>query len=137
MKLLHIGYAARDFDTAIAGFMKMGYTKVHPEPAMQPVKNLKVMKLTQGDVVIEIMSTADAAKESFVTAPLAETSKDLVVFHLAYTVENIEDAVKELTATGDFVLLEPIEIGGGGSCKYCYMQGRIVGLIELLVFLNK
>lgn len=137
MKLLHIGYAARDFDNAIAGFMKMGYSKVHPEPALQPAKNLKVMKLTQGDVVIEIMSTADAAMDSFVTGPLATTLKDLTVFHLAYTVENIENAVKELEATGDFTLLEPIEIGGGGSCKYCYMQGRIVGLIELLEFLNK
>lgn len=136
MKLLHLGYAARDFDGAIAGFMTMGYRKVHPEPALQPAKNLKVMKLTMGDVVVEIMSTNDESRPSFVTAPLAKTEDALTVFHLAYTVEDIEEAVRDLEATGDFTLLEPVEVGGNGSCKYCYMRGKIVGLVELLEFLK-
>lgn len=136
MKLLHLGYAARDFEGAIAGFTKMGYTRVHPEPALQPAKNLKVMKLTQGDVVVEIMATDDAARDSFVSGPLSRTKENLVVFHLAYTVDDIGKTIRELEATGDFRLLEPVEIGGNGSCKYCYMQGDVVGMIELLEFLK-
>lgn len=136
MKLLHLGYAARDFEGAIEGFIKMGYGRVHEAPALQPAKNIKVMKLTNGDVVIEIMSADNPAKDSFVTAPLAETKKDLVVFHLAYTVDDIDKSIAELEETGDFRLLEPVEIGGGGSCKYCYMMGETVGMIELLQFMK-
>lgn len=136
MKLLHLGYAARDFDKAIAGFASMGYARVHPEPALQPAKNIKVMKLTRGDVVVEIMATDDPAKDSFVSGPLAETTNDLAVFHLAYTVDDIERTIRELELTGEFRLLEPVAIGGNGSCKYCYMRGEVVGMIELLEFIK-
>lgn len=136
MKLAHLGYAARDFDKAVAGFTAMGYARVHPEPAFQPAKNLTVMKLTMGDVIVEIMAATDPAKESFVTPALSRTQDDLVVFHLAYTVDDIDKTVADLTAKAGFRLLEPVAVGGNGSCKYCYMTGEVVGMIELLEFLK-
>lgn len=130
MKLNHLGFAARNLESAVFAFLQMGYTKVHEDVKHHVPKNMYVQRVRLGDIVVEIMAPADSGKPSFVGDALLATTEPFVLHHLCYDVEDIHKTVDELMATGEYTIYEPITNGVFQKNLICFLRSKKIGLIE-------
>jgi len=130
MKLNHLGFATRDIEKTIDTFLKMGYTKVHEDIKHHEPKNMYIMRVMLGDLIVELMQTADPSKPSFVSETLNATSEPFVLQHPCYDVDDIHKTVDDLMATGEYTIHEPITDGVFQKNKICFLRHKQIGLIE-------
>lgn len=131
MKLNHLGYATRNIEESTAAFLKLGYTKVHEEIKHHVPKNMYVLRVKLGDLVVELMQIADPAKPSFLDgAPLAASTEPFVLHHLCYDVDDIHKTVDGLMATGEYSVYEAITSGVFQKNLICFLRHKQIGLIE-------
>lgn len=130
MKLNHLGYAARDLQAAVDGFLSLGYQKVHDDIKHHVPKNMFVQRVRLGDLVVEIMQPADLSKPSFVGAALDATTEPIVLHHLCYDVDDIHKTVEQLLATGEYSVHEEITNGVFQKNLICFLRHKYLGLME-------
>lgn len=130
MKLNHLGYAARDLEEVINAFLDLGYTTVYETIKLHEPKNMYVQRVQLGDLIVEIMATADTSKPSFVSETFEATNEPFVLHHLCYDVDDIHKTVDDLMATGDYSIHEPITSGVFQKNQICFLRHKQIGLIE-------
>lgn len=130
MKLNHLGYAASNIAEAIDAFLKLGYTKVHADIKHHVPKNMYVQRVELGDLIVEIMATADTSKSSFISEKLQATTDPFVLHHLCYDVEDIHKTVDDLMATGEYTIHEAITSGVFQKNQICFLKHKEIGLVE-------
>ena len=130
MKMNHLGYASRNIEESIAAFLQLGYTRVHENIKHHEPKNMYVQRVQLGDLIIEIMATADTSKPSFISEKLDATSEPFVLHHLCYDVDDIHKVVDTLMATGDYTIYEPITSGVFQKNLICFLKHKQTGLVE-------
>jgi hypothetical protein len=130
MKMNHLGYAASNLEEAINAFIKLGYTRVHDDIKHHVPKNMYVQRVQLGDLIVEIMATADTSKPSFISEKLKATTDPFVLHHLCYDVENIHKTVEDLMATGEYTIHEAITSGVFQKNRICFLKHKQIGLVE-------
>ena len=130
MKMNHLGYATNNIEETISAFLRLGFIKVHPEIKHHVPKNMRIMRVKLGDLIIELMAPADASKPSFVGEKLKTTTEPFVLHHLCYDVDDIHKTVDDLMATGEYGIHEPITDGVFQKNQICFLRHRQIGLIE-------
>ena len=131
MKLNHLGYVTKNIEESINAFLRLGYTKVHENIKHHVPKNMYVLRVKLGDLIVEIMQPADSSKPSFLSgAPLEATTESFVLHHLCYDVDNIYKTVDDLMATGEYTIYEPISSGVFQKNLICFLRHKQIGLIE-------
>lgn len=130
MKMNHLGYAASNIEEAIDAFVKLGYTRVHEEIKHHVPKNMYVQRVQLGDLIVEIMATADTSKPSFISEKLKATTEPFVLHHLCYDVDDIHKTVDDLMATGEYTIHEAITSGVFQKNQICFLRHKQIGLIE-------
>ena len=130
MKMNHLGYATRNLDETINAFLKLGYAKVHENIKHHVPKNMYVQRVQLGDLIVELMATADTSKRSFVSETLDATTEPFVLAHICYDVEDIHKTVDDLMATGEYTIHEAITSGVFQKNQICFLKHKQIGLIE-------
>ena len=130
MKMNHLAYATRNLEETINAFLKLGYTKVHEDVKHHVPKNMYVQRVKLGDLIVEIMATADTSKPSFVSEALEATTEPFVLHHLCYDVDDIHKTVDDLMATGEYTTYEAITSGVFQKNQICFLRHKQIGLIE-------
>jgi hypothetical protein len=130
MKMNHLGYATRNLEETIHAFLKLGYTKVHEDIKHHVPKNMYVQRVKLGELIVELMATADTSKPSFVSEALEATTEPFVLHHLCYDVDNIHRTVDDLMATGEYTIHEAITSGVFQKNQICFLRHKQIGLIE-------
>lgn len=130
MKMNHLGYATRNLEEALNAFLKLGYTKVHEDIKHHVPKNMYVQRVKLGDLIVELMATADTSKPSFVSETLEATTEPFVLHHLCYDVDDVHKTVDGLMATGEYAIHEPITSGVFQKNQICFLRHKQIGLIE-------
>ena len=130
MKTNHLGYATRNLEETINAFLKLGYTKVHEDIKHHVPKNMYVQRVKLGDLIVELMATADTSKPSFVSEALEATTEPFVLHHLCYDVDDIHKTVGDLMATGEYTIHEAITSGVFQKNQICFLRHKQIGLIE-------
>ncbi len=131
MKMNHLGYATRNIGETIDAFLGLGYVKVHEEIKHHVPKNMYVMRVKLGELIVELMAPADASKPSFVGEKLEKAAEPFVLHHLCYDVEDIHKTVSDLMATGEYSIYEPITAGVFQKNLICFLRHKQLGFIEL------
>lgn len=130
MKLNHLGYAASNLEAAIDAFLKLGYTPVYEAIKHHEPKNMCVQRVKLGDLIVELMATADTSKPSFISEKLEATSEPFVLHHLCYDVDDIHKTVDGLMATGEYTIHEAITSGVFQKNQICFLKHKQIGLVE-------
>jgi hypothetical protein len=130
MKMNHLAYATRNLEETISAFLKLGYTRVHEDIKHHEPKNMYVQRVKLGDLIVELMATADTSKPSFVSEALEATTEPFVLHHLCYDVDDIHKTVDDLMATGEYTIHEAITSGVFQKNQICFLRHKQIGLIE-------
>jgi hypothetical protein len=130
MKLNHLGFVCRNLDEAVKMHLKMGYTKVHEDVKHHVPKNMYVQRVQLAGLVVEIIQQADPARPCFVGGVLEKTTEPFVLHHICYDVDDIENTVRDLMATGEFTIYEPITDGVFQKNKICFLRSEKIGYVE-------
>ncbi|MEW6670637.1 MAG: VOC family protein [Thermodesulfobacteriota bacterium] len=130
MKMNHLGFAAKNIEEAIGAFLQMGYTKVHEDLKHHIPKNMYVQRVKLGDLIVEIMQTADASKPSFVSETFKATTEPFVLHHICYDTDDIHKTVDGLMATGEYGIHEAITSGVFQKNQICFLRHKQIGLVE-------
>jgi hypothetical protein len=131
MKLNHLGYATRNLEESVNAFLQLGYARVHEEIKHHQPKNMYIMRVKLGDLIVELMQIADPARPSFLSgAPLEATTEPLVLHHLCYDVDDIHKIFAELMATGEYTVFEAITSGVFQKNLIGFLRHKQIGLIE-------
>jgi len=108
----------------------LGYTKVHEEIKHHIPKNMYVLRVKLGDLIVELMATADTSKPSFISHIFDATTEPFVLHHIAYDVDDIQKIFDELMATSDYKVYEPITNGVFQTNKIGFLRHKQIGLVE-------
>ena len=130
MKMDHLAYATRNPEETIHAFLTLGYTKVHEDIKHHVPKNMYVQRVKLGDLIVELMATADTSEPSFVSEALKATTEPFVLHHLCYDVDDIHKTVDNLMATGEYTIHEAITSGVFQKNQICFLRHKQIGLIE-------
>lgn len=130
MKLNHLGYATRNLEESINAFLQLGYTKVHEDVKHHVPKNMYVLRVKLGDLIVELMQTADPSKPSFISGIFENTTEPFVLHHLCYDVDDIEKVFEEQMATGEYTIYEAITHGVFQKNKIGFLKHKQLGYIE-------
>ncbi len=130
MQINHLGYATKNLDESMKAFLRMGYTKVHEDIKHHIPKNLHVLRVKLNGLIVELLSTADITKPSFVSDIFETTTEPFVLHHVCYDVDDIHKIVKNLMATGDYTVYEPITSGVFQKNQICFLRHKQIGLVE-------
>lgn len=130
MKLNHLGYVTKNIEESIDAFLKLGYIKVHEEIKHHIPKNMYVLRVKLGDLLVEFIQTADNSKPSFVSEMFKATTEPFMLHHLCYDVDDIHKTVDDLMATGEYTIYEPITSGVFQKNLICFLRHQQIGLVE-------
>lgn len=130
MKMNHLGFTTRNIEEAINAFLKMGYSKVHEDIKHHIPKNMYVLRVKLGDLIVELMAIADTSKPSFLSESLEATTEPFVLHHICYDIDDIHKTVDDLMATGDYTIHEAITNGVFQKNKICFLRHKQIGLVE-------
>jgi hypothetical protein len=108
----------------------MGFEKVHDDVKHHVPKNMYVQRVRLGDAIVEIMQVADLSKPSFAIEPLDSSAAPVALQHICYDVEDIDETVAELMATGEYTIHEPITSGVFQKNRICFLRHKYIGLVE-------
>jgi len=110
MKIHHVGYAVKNMETSIEEFLKIGYKK-------------------RGETV------ADEARKvliQFIPVNSIITKSGNTPYHICYSVDNIDEAIKKLKTEGYILMESPSGAVAIDFCKVAFLYNRDVGIIELV-----
>ena len=127
LKLDHIGIAVKDLDETLKFYQEMlGLECVGTEVVEE--QKVKVAFLPVGDTEVELLQSTEE------NGPIAKfiEKKGEGIQHMAFRVENIEEAIEEMKAKGVRMIDEKPRYGAGGAkIAFCHPKSTNGVLIEL------
>lgn len=118
-RIQHVGIPVTDLTRSIAFYERLGFENVMFSTFEHPGGRGKVAMMQSGEIIIEIYQMPESE------LPDIRNRKDGHVDHVAFDVENIDEAFQELTAAGFTVLEEaPVYLPfWKKGCKYFNIKG--------------
>ncbi|MBM7615976.1 methylmalonyl-CoA epimerase [Alkaliphilus hydrothermalis] len=127
LKLDHIGIAVKNLDETLKFYQEMlGLECVGTEVVEE--QKVKVAFLPVGDTEVELLESTEE------DGPIAKfiEKKGEGIQHMAFRVENIEEAIEEMKAKGVRMIDEKPRYGAGGAkIAFCHPKSTNGVLIEL------
>lgn len=127
MKVDHIGIAVKNLEESLKFYQDvMGLDLAGTEVVEE--QKVKVAFLPIGDTEVELLESTDA------DGPIAKyiDKKGEGIQHIAYKVENIEEAIEGMKAKGVRMIDEKPRYGAGGAkIAFCHPKSTNGVLIEL------
>ena len=123
----HLGIAVKSLAQARKFYENLGM-EIHGEESVETEK-VKVAMVPVGESRIELLEAT--SEDSTIARFIAKRGEGL--HHVALHVDNLEDAVEKLKATGARLISEDIKIGAGGHL-YVFVHPQSTGgvLLELV-----
>ena len=117
--LQHLGIPVTDLAQTVAFYTRLGFRQIHGNHVDEPDGRVEVAFMEQRGVVIEFYQVTEPEREGI------RSRKDGHIDHLAFDVEDVDEAYRELKEAG-FVMAEPcvkyLAFWKRG-CKYFAVRG--------------
>lgn len=133
----HTGFVVRDLDRAVAFYRDVIGLKVVATRERQGKPISQVIGYNNAHLKIVVLSAGDGHLLELIhyvnppSAPRPSNERSVIgAAHLAFTVDNIEEAFRHITSHGAIKLNPPVEVAPGR--KGCYLQDPEGNWIELL-----
>ena len=127
MKIHHVGYLAKNLEKSSAKFMQLGYEVERP-CKFDPIRNINIEFLINGDYRVELIQPMSQDSPMY---PLLKRFKN-TPYHFCYEVEDMDDAVKELSEKGYTVIQEPEIAPCIDDRRVVFLNNISMGIIELV-----
>ncbi|HVZ19060.1 MAG TPA: methylmalonyl-CoA epimerase [Terriglobales bacterium] len=123
----HLGIAVKSLATAKKFYENLGM-EIHGEESVETEK-VKVAMIPVGESRIELLEAT--SEDSAIAKFIAKRGEGL--HHVALHVDNLEEAVEKLKASGARLISEEIKVGAGGHL-YVFVHPQSTGgvLLELV-----
>lgn len=127
LKVDHIGVAVKSLDETLKFYQEMLGLELQGTEVVEEQK-VKVAFLPVGDTEVELLESTDA------DGPIAKfiEKKGEGIQHIAFRVENIEEAIAELMSKGVKMIDEKPRYGAGGAkIAFCHPKSTNGVLVEI------
>ena len=127
LKVDHIGIAVKSLDETLKFYQEMLGLELQGEEVVEEQK-VKVAFLPLGDTEVELLESTDPE------GPIAKfiDKKGEGIQHIAFRVENIEEAIAELMSKGVKMIDEKPRYGAGGAkIAFCHPKSTNGVLVEI------
>ncbi len=127
MKLDHIGIAVKNLDETLKFYTEVLGLELHGTEVVEEQK-VKVAFLPVGDTEVELL---ESTSEDGPIAKFIEKNGEGIQ-HMAFKVDNIEEAIEELKAKGMMMIDEKPRYGAGGArIAFMHPKSTYRVLVEL------
>lgn len=127
MKLDHIGIAVKNLDETLKFYTEVLGLELHGTEIVEEQK-VKVAFLPVGDTEVELL---ESTSEDGPIAKFIEKNGEGIQ-HMAFKVDNIEEAIEELKAKGMMMIDEKPRYGAGGArIAFMHPKSTYRVLVEL------
>jgi methylmalonyl-CoA/ethylmalonyl-CoA epimerase len=122
----HIGVACRDLDTEEALFVALGYARERDE-VVDELQGVRARFLVGGGPRVELLSNLGdrGALSDYL-------KKGIKFYHVAYEVDDLDQATAQLAAAGGKRIVEPMPGIAFGMRPLCFVMLPNLVLIELI-----
>lgn len=126
----HIGIAVPSIDVATRQYEALGFHAINHEIISEREYGVRVLMMKQGNYQIELLEPLEKGRESPIDSYIA--SKPYKMYHLAYLVKNLDDAIKKLEKKKYIAINPPRPTNTLDGARAVFMFNRSMGIIELL-----
>ena len=128
-KVHHIGVAVSDMKSAISVYEANGY--LCSDPIFDPIQNVNISFAEKPEEVrTELLEPA--GEKSPVSDILKKSGGEPEVYHICYSVPDIEQCIADLRKERWLLVKPPVHAVACGNAKVAFLYSRDAGLIELL-----
>ena len=128
-KVHHIGVAVADMKSAIAVYEANGY--LCSDPVFDPIQNVNISFAEKPDELrAELLEPA--GEKSPVSDILKKSGGEPEVYHICYSVPDVEQSVADLRKARWLLVKPPVPAVACGNAKVAFLYSGDGGLIELL-----
>lgn len=129
MKLHHIGYAVSSVFEASENMNKLGFNVVPGSLFDDKRRNVQLLFVSNGLCLVELIAPLDHKKNSPVDVFLSKKMPG--PYHFCYEVEDIEQAIYNLTKAG-YSVIESVSTAEAFESNVAFLFNRSIGIVELL-----
>ena len=127
MKIHHVGYLVKKIEPSLAAFSELGFAVKSPA-VFDPIRMVDICFIEKDGYCIELIAPHEDSK----IYPLLKQYKNSP-YHLCYSVDDIEQAAKELAGKGFMPFIEPQKAPAiGENARVVFLIHRSAGIIELV-----
>ncbi len=127
MKIHHVGYLAKNIEKTGKKFLELGY-EVESPVKYDEIRQVNIEFLVNGDYRVELIQPMSEESPMY---PLLKRFKNSP-YHFCYEVENLGEAVEELSGKGYTVIQEPEIAPCIDDKKVVFLNNISMGIIELV-----
>lgn len=128
-KIHHIGVAVADIESAAAVYRENGY--LCTTPIFDPLQNVNICFAEKPDELrAELLAPAD--ENSPVSDILKKSGGEPEVYHICYTVPDIDQTISDLRKERWLLVKPPVPAVACGNARVAFLYSKEAGLIELL-----
>ena len=129
LKIHHVGVAVADIESATAVYRENGY--LCSEKIFDPIQNVNICFAEKPDELrAELIEPA--GENSPVSEILKKSGGEPEVYHVCYTVSDIDQAVSDLRKERWLPVRMPVPAVACGNARVAFLYSKEAGLIELL-----
>lgn len=129
MKIHHIGYLAKNIKKTEQKFFELGY-QVEKATKYDEIRDINIEFLVNGDYRVELIEPMSENSPMF---PLLKRFKN-TPYHFCYEVDDIDEAIAELSEKNYTVIQEPDIAPCIEGKKVAFLNNINMGIIELVEF---
>jgi catechol 2,3-dioxygenase-like lactoylglutathione lyase family enzyme len=117
--LQHLGIPVTNLERSVGFYSSLGFIRIHSAYVDETGGRVLVAFMEQGGVIIELYQVTEPEREKI------RARSDGHIDHIAFDVENVEEAFQELLSAGfEMVEKEPVFLNfWKNGCKYFAVRG--------------
>lgn len=123
----HIGIAVKDIEKTASLYVNAGYSA--SKIFLDPIQNVRISWITKpGEPTMELIAPIDE------TSPVTKIIQrnGVTTYHICYSVESIEEAIKELRKLKYIPISNPSPATAFEGCLVAFLYNKDIGLVELV-----
>lgn len=129
LKIHHIGVAVSDIESAKKVYIENGY--LCGDTIFDPNQNVNICFAEKPDELPSELIEA-AGENSPVDKILEKSGGAPEVYHVCYSVADVEQTIADLREQGWVLVKQPVEACACGNARVAFLYSKEAGLIELL-----
>jgi methylmalonyl-CoA/ethylmalonyl-CoA epimerase len=122
----HFGLACTDISLMAQEYMRFGY-RTEGQEFIDETQQIRGLFIVGGGPRLELLQ---AHHNSTVLAPWLSSGPR--IYHQAFQVDDIDDAMREFTSAKARILVEPVPAIAFGGRRICFVMTRALSLVELI-----
>jgi len=128
MDIDHIGYLTNSIEITALDFVSLGYEK--GECFNDDNQKTRICFMTKkGETKVELV---EPYEENTKMQKQFSKQGGVAPYHLCFIVDDMNEAVEEMSNNGFIPLFKPVEAIAFNNSKICYFWKKTIGFVELL-----